>query len=99
MATVTIAASSEKSITAFSFLAAGNSALVSDVAGAINEYNSIIALTVPFNTDVTALVTTFTASGASVTVNGAAQTSGTTANDFTNASTYMVSAVDGSTRT
>ncbi|MBU2513735.1 DUF5018 domain-containing protein [bacterium] len=95
--TVTVASPSEKSITAFAFKAEANAAQNVDVTGIIDESNRTISLTVPSNTDVTTLVATFTASGASVTVNGAAQTSGTTANDFTDTVTYLVTASDGTT--
>jgi len=94
--TVTIAPSTAKEITAFAFLAADNPGLPADVIATIN--GSAIAATVPFGTDVTALVASFTTSGASVSVNGAAQTSGVTPNDFTRSVVYTVTAADGSTR-
>ncbi|HET9624336.1 MAG TPA: hypothetical protein VFP84_23350 [Kofleriaceae bacterium] len=94
--TVTVAASNAKAITAFAFTQAANPALAGDVTATIN--GNAIAATVPFGTDVTALVATFTTTGASVAVGGAAQTSGTTANDFTNPVTYTVTAADGSTQ-
>ena len=50
--------SEEKEITAFSFTAADNTALSSDVTGDISGTD--IALTVPFGTDVTALVASWT---------------------------------------
>lgn len=94
--TVTIAPSTAKELTAFAFLAANNPGLAADVTATIN--GSAIAATVPFGTNVTALVATFTTTGASVSVNGAAQTSGVTPNDFTNPVDYTVTAADGSTR-
>ncbi len=57
-----------------------------------------ISLTVPYGTDVTALVATFTTTGTSVIVEGGSQTSGPTANDFTNSVTYRVTAEDGTTQ-
>src|SRR5207244_1087392 len=57
-----------------------------------------IAVTVPFGTNVTALVATFATTGAGVTVAGTTQVSGTTANDFTAAVTYRVTAADASTK-
>lgn len=83
------AAATGNSITEFRF-----NALDPDVIGTISGTN--ISLTVPFGTDVTALVATFTASSYSVvTVGGAVQTSGTTANDFTAPKTYVVTSEAG----
>ena len=93
--TVTIAASPAKDLTAFAFLDAANPALAADVTATIT--GTAITATVPFATDVTALVATFTSTGASVAVGGTAQVSGTTANDFTSPVTYTVTAADGST--
>jgi Ice-binding-like len=67
------------------------------VAGTINETAKTIAVTVPFGKNVTAMVATFTTTGASVKVGTVVQTSGTTANDFTNPVTYTVTAVDSTT--
>ena len=86
------AQNSEKEITAFSFMAADNTELSSDVTGIISGTD--IDLTVPYGTDVTALVASFATTGASVTVDGTEQTSGTTANDFSNPLTYRVTAAD-----
>ena len=91
LVTVTSAASSAKALTAFSFADPA-------ATGVVNETLHTIALTVPFGTDVTALVATFTITGASVAVAGTPQTSGVTANDFTNPVTYTVTAADGTTQ-
>jgi len=89
--TVTAALSDAKVITAFSF-----AGLSPAVTGTITGTD--IALTVPNATDVTALVATFTNSAASVVkVNATAQTSGTTANNFTSPVAYLVTAEDGTT--
>jgi hypothetical protein len=56
-------------------------------------------VTVPFGTKVSALVPVYATTGASVTVNGAAQVSGVTANDFTGPVPYTVTAADGSAAT
>lgn len=56
-----------------------------------------IAVTVPFGTDVTALVASLTTTGASVAVGGTPQVSGSTANDFMNPAVYTVTAADSST--
>lgn len=92
--TVTEAPSDAKAITAFSFLDADNAALTADVTATIS--GTTITATVPFGTDVTALVATFTTTGASVTVTGLPQVSGTTPNDFANPVSYVVHAADGS---
>src|SRR5665647_902013 len=67
--------STSKAITAFS---------LAGVVGTINEAGKTIAVPMPFGTNVTALVATFTATGASVKVGSDVQISGTTANNFTN---------------
>jgi 6-phosphogluconolactonase (cycloisomerase 2 family) len=82
--------SSAKAITSFSI---SNPA----VSGTINESAKTIALTVPSGTAVTALVSNFATTGASMTVNSVAQVTGTTANDFTLPLVYTVIAADGST--
>jgi hypothetical protein len=88
--TVTVASSSAKQITTFGFSSPA-------VSGAINEAAKTIAVTVPFGTNSTALVATFTTTGASVTVGGVNQFSGTTPNNFTNPVVYTAIAQDSST--
>ncbi len=88
--TVTVASISAKEITAYS---------LAGVTGTINETAKTIVVTMPFGTDVTALVATFTTTGASVHVGAAAQVSGTTANNFTSPVAYTVTAADGTTAT
>lgn len=82
--------SSTKAITAFSFT---NPATI----GTINEGAKTITVNVPFGTNVTALIATFTTTGASVKVGSSVQTSGSTPNDFTNSIGYIVTAADGTT--
>ena len=82
---VTVALSSAKAITAFS---------LNGVAGTINETAKTIAVGMPFGTDVTALVATFTTTGANVKVGSTLQISGTTAHNFTSPVTYTVTAAD-----
>jgi proline racemase len=53
-------------------------------------------VTVPYGTDVSALVATFTTTGASVKVGGTTQTRSVTANDFIGPVTYTVTAADAS---
>jgi hypothetical protein len=95
--TVTVAANPAKDITAFSFTSAKNSGLPSNVTGSI--VGNAISATVPFGTDVTGLIATFTTTGASVAVGATPQVSGTTANDFTSPVMYVVTAADTSTKT
>ncbi|URN96422.1 MAG: beta-N-acetylglucosaminidase domain-containing protein [Candidatus Pristimantibacillus lignocellulolyticus] len=89
--TVTVAPSNEKEITSFSF-----AGLSPEVIGTINGSN--IDLIVPYGTDVSTLIATFTSTGSSIQVNGTDQVSGTTANDFTTPVTYTVTAQDGTTQ-
>ena len=92
--TVTVAATTAKAITAFSF-----QGLTPPIIGTINEAAHTIALSAPFGTDRTALVATFTTTGASVAIAGTPQTSGVTANNFTSPVAYIVTAGDGTTQT
>jgi hypothetical protein len=73
--------SSAKAITAYS---------ISGATGIINDTAKTIAVTVPYGTNVTALVATFTITGKKVTVNSTNQVSGTTANNFTSSVSYRV---------
>jgi len=76
--TVIVALASSKAITAFSVLG---------VAGFINDTQKTIYVTLPHNTNstlLTTMVASFTTTGTDVSVGGLAQTSGTTANDFSN---------------
>jgi hypothetical protein len=86
--TVSAALNSAKSITAFS---------LNGVAGAINNAAKTISVTMPKGTNVIALAATFATTGAGVKVGTLAQTSGTTANNFTAPVTYTVAAADGTT--
>jgi formylglycine-generating enzyme required for sulfatase activity len=88
--------SEDKDLTAFSFTATDNTALSADVTGTISGTD--IDLIVPYGTDVTALVATFTTTGVSVSVGGTVQTSGVTENDYTIPLTYTVTAEDSTTR-
>jgi len=89
-ATVTIAANSAKAITSFSFANPAST-------GFINENAKTISVNVPYGTNVTALIATFTTSGAEVTVGNIVQVSGTTQNNFTSPVVYTVTAADSST--
>jgi hypothetical protein len=81
-------------ITAFGFTSAKNSVLSTNVTGVISGTD--ISVTVPYGTDVSSLVATFTTTGTSVKIGIAEQTSGTTVNDFSSPKTYTVAGTDGS---
>ena len=83
---ITRALSSAKAITAFSF---------SSGTGVINETAHTVTVNVSNGIDVTALVATFTTTGAGVAIGATSQVSATTANNFTSAKTYKVTAADG----
>ncbi|KAF5084684.1 Lamin Tail Domain protein [anaerobic digester metagenome] len=88
--TKSAAQSSEKAILTYS---------INEVDATIDANAYTVAVTLPYGTDLTALVATFTVSpGASAKVADVAQVSGTTANDFTAAVVYVVTAEDGSTQ-
>lgn len=76
-----------KTITAFSIPSQTGSTT-------INQTDHTISLTMPYGTDVTALVPTFTTTGASVKIADDLQESGMTANDFSTSKTYTVYAID-----
>ena len=69
------------------------------VAGTITESAKTIAVVMPFGTNVTALIATYTTTGTRVAVGATVQTSGTTPNNFTNPVTYTVTGADGLTAT
>jgi len=97
------AASNEKELSCFSFEDLGIcSAIVSaptyDADGVL--VGTDYTVTVRYATDVTALVATFCNSALStVSVGGTTQVNGVTANNFTSAVTYTVTAEDGTTQT
>ena len=83
--TVNIAKSPAKAITKFS---------LNGTLGTISDQN--ISVTMPFGTNLTTLIATFTTTAESVRVNNIIQVSGNTPNDFTNYVVYTVTAADGS---
>jgi hypothetical protein len=94
IATVTVAPSSAKAMTAFAF--AGFSAY----PGIVDESARTIAVTLPYGTNVTALTTKFTTSGTVVKIGSVVQTSeAPPTNDFTTPVVYTVTAADGTTTT
>ncbi len=86
--TVTVVPSSTKTITTYSLN--GTPGIISGLT---------IAVTVPYGTNVTGLIATFTTTGISVQVGNAPQTSTLTPNNFTSAVMYTVTAADGSIAT
>ncbi len=90
--TLTVALNDAKEITAFSFTKAANSSLTNDVAATIS--GTAITATLPYGTDATELVATFTATGETVEASGEEQTSGVSEVDFTGTVTYTVTAED-----
>jgi hypothetical protein len=87
--TVLVALNSAKAITAYS---------LAGVNGTIT--GTAISVTMPFGTNVTALVATFSSTGAGVpTIGGVNQVSATTPNNFTTSKAYLVTAADGTTAT
>jgi hypothetical protein len=87
---------SAKAISTYS-LKDANGAITS---GTIIEKDKTIAVTMPFATDMTALVATFDTSGSSVMVGTEVQTSGEApGNDFTLPVDYLVTAADSTTAT
>ena len=87
--------SSEKQLAAFAFAAANNLELAGDVVATIT--GTTVAAMVPFGTDVSELIATFTITGASVSVDGALQLSSASRNDFRHPVIYRVAAEDGTT--
>lgn len=87
--TVTIAPNTAKDITAFGIIAPFTAGIISGTA---------ISVGVPAGTNPSALIATFTAPGASVTIGATPQVSGTTSNDFTGPVLYTVTAADASTQ-
>lgn len=85
--TVNVAQNNAKSITAFS---------LDGTAGTISGQG--ITVTMPYGTNVTALIATYTTTGQSVKVSNVTQISGITANDFTSPVIYTVTAADGTTQ-
>ena len=80
-------------ITAFSLSTASG---VSGV-GLIDQVAQTITVAMPSGTDLGSLIAAFTTTGKTVSVNGAAQTSGVTINSFSSPVIYVVTAADGTT--
>lgn len=89
-----IESENEKEITAFAFNQAPNPGLNADYPCSIS--GTLISVTLPAGTDVTALIADFTTTGVSVSVEGTPQTSGVTPNDFSGVAIYTVTAKNSS---
>ncbi len=87
---------SDKAITSFQFLALQNSQLDQNIDAPISG-SSIQPIT-PYTLDATALVSSFTTNGETVSVGGVEQQSGVTVNDFSSPLVYTVTATDGTTQ-
>ena len=91
--------SSAKEILTYGFEASNNAALSFDVTGTIDSINHTVSLTVPYGTDITTLIATFTLSAeATAKVGATSQATGTTPNDFTLPVIYTVTIEDNSTQ-
>lgn len=103
VASVAVVSATTKSIAPYSLACAacGPAGAAVSASGTIHESTTpeTIAVTVPTGTNVTALIATFTTTGASVKVGAVAQVSGTTVNNFTSTVAYLVTAGDGTTAT
>ena len=87
--------SSDKKFLSFGFNASDNPGLVTDVAGAVNGTDIIVA--VPSGCDITSLIATFSVSPkAAVTIGNTRQTDKKSKNNYSTPLTYTVVAEDGS---
>lgn len=91
--------SSDKEVISFSFLAARNSGFTQDYTATYNAISgAYTAGPLTAGTSLQAVVASFELSaGASLSIDGVPQESGVTANDFSSAKTYTITAADGST--
>jgi sulfopyruvate decarboxylase TPP-binding subunit len=88
---VSVGQSSQNDILSFAFAAADNDALASDFDASVDNQNATVTVTVPFGTDVTALLPTLGVSqGADYAPKGS--------RDFSSPVQYTVTAGDGSTK-
>ena len=85
-------------ITSFGFSTDSNPTLTGDIIATIDEENGDISATMPYETDVTALVATFVSNGEAIYADGTVQISGVTSNDFMDGLCYTVIMADGSFR-
>lgn len=91
--------SDAKELSAFSFTKAANPSLVADITATIDAAAHTISASFPAGTAITALKASFVIpANANLKVAATTQTSATTANDFTNPITFMVTAQNGTTQ-
>lgn len=81
--------SSTKDITAFAIQVPATSGVIID---------SNISITLPYNTNLSSLIATFTTTGKSVKIGGVTQVSGSTVNNFTSNKIYTIYAEDSSAK-
>jgi hypothetical protein len=81
--------SSAKDITAFAIQVPATSGVIID---------SNISITLPYNTNLSSLIATFTTTGKSVKIGGVTQVSGSTVNNFTSNKIYTIYAEDSSAK-
>ncbi len=94
--TLTVTKSNARELLSLQFLKTANPSLSDDVTVPLNAAKTGYLVTLPTGATPAALKATFTTSpGATVTVSGVAQTSGTTTPDFSKAITYRVTAENG----
>jgi hypothetical protein len=86
--TVTVALNTAKAILTF---------FINGVSGTISETDKTISVPFQLGTNVTALVTTFTTTGANVKIGSTVQVSANTVNNFTSPIVYTVTAADNTT--
>ncbi|MCP4136518.1 MAG: hypothetical protein GY754_36450 [bacterium] len=82
-------------ISAFGFYANQNSELQADLEGIVDQASHTITAEIPNGTDVASLTASFQSNG-TVEINGAAQSSGSSVNDFSNSVVYTVTSSTGS---
>jgi len=91
--TTTVLKDTSKEMASFGFKASDNSSLNTDVNGSIS--GNTIKLELPFGSSADGLKASFATSGESVNINGAAQQSGITVNNFSSPVEYTVVAENG----
>lgn len=95
--TATVIPAPWKEITSFVFRSSDNPALGSDVPGTIAD--DIISVVLPFKSKANDLAAWFVTTGEKVSLDGVAQSAGSTRNDFSSVRDFVVTAEDGGQRT
>ena len=94
--TVIVAPNTAKDILSFSLNTSPSPS--SGVITPIDESSASIAVVVPYGTDLSALIATFSTNGESVNISGTPQVSSVTTNNFSSPLVYTVTAADGTTK-